>query len=101
MKACGICAVTGHLTDMYPTLQEDSLEHVNAVGGFPGLPQRNYNSYSNTCNPGWRDYPNFSYGVGPQFQHYEPRPHIPPQQPSSSLGTSLVKSLATNTQQFQ
>ncbi|XP_052203084.1 uncharacterized protein LOC127808556 [Diospyros lotus] len=30
VKACGICAATGHPKNMCPTLQEDSLEHVNA-----------------------------------------------------------------------
>ncbi|XP_052181891.1 uncharacterized protein LOC127794684 [Diospyros lotus] len=84
VKACGICAATGHPTEMCPTLQEDSLEHANAVGGFPSPPQRKYDPYSNSYNPGWKDHPNFSYGARPQFQHYHPRPHIPPQQPSSS-----------------
>ncbi|XP_019149873.1 PREDICTED: uncharacterized protein LOC109146677 [Ipomoea nil] len=100
VKACGICAVTGHPTDMCPTLQYNSCEDVNAVGGFPGQPQRNYDPYSNTYNPGWRDHPNFSYKARPQFQQFQPIP----QQSSSNLGTSLediVKSLATNTQQFQ
>ncbi|XP_019155105.1 PREDICTED: uncharacterized protein LOC109151969 [Ipomoea nil] len=100
VKACGICAVTGHPTDMCPTLQYNSCEDVNAVGGFPGQPQRNYDPYSNTYNPGWRDHPNFSYKARPQFQQFQPIP----QQSSSNSGTSLediVKSLATNTQQFQ
>ncbi|XP_019166874.1 PREDICTED: uncharacterized protein LOC109162641 [Ipomoea nil] len=81
VKACGICAVTGHPTDMCPTLQYNSCEDVNAVGGFPGQPQRNYDPYSNTYNPGWRrDHPNFSYKARPQFQQYQ---HVPQQQPSS------------------
>ena len=63
MKAYGICANTRHPTDMYPTLKEDSLEHANAVGPFPGPPQRKYDPYSNTYNLGWRDHPNFSYGT--------------------------------------
>ncbi|PIN21706.1 DNA-directed DNA polymerase [Handroanthus impetiginosus] len=62
VKACGICANTNHPTDMCPTLQEESCEQTNAVGGFPGPPQRKYDPYSNTYNPGWRDQPNFSYG---------------------------------------
>ncbi|XP_022865475.1 uncharacterized protein LOC111385329 [Olea europaea var. sylvestris] len=59
-KACGICSVAGHPTDMCPTLQED--KQVNGVSSFPEQPQRNYNPYSKTYNPGWRDHPNFSYG---------------------------------------
>ncbi|PIN01369.1 DNA-directed DNA polymerase [Handroanthus impetiginosus] len=104
VKACGICANTNHPTDMCPTLQEEPCEQTNAVGGFPGPPQRKYDPYSNTYNPGWRDHPNFSYRTRQpnyqNFQHKQP----PPQQPTSSSGMSLediVKSLATNTQQFQ
>ncbi|XP_031116495.1 uncharacterized protein LOC116020153 [Ipomoea triloba] len=109
VKACGICAATGHQTDMCPTLQYDSCEQANAIGGFPGQPQRNYDPYSNTYNPGWRDHPNFSYKPRPQFPQFQPRQPIQQQssssqQPSSNSSMSLediVKSLATNTQQFQ
>ncbi|GJW62742.1 uncharacterized protein Tco_0112077, partial [Tanacetum coccineum] len=77
VKACGICSVVGHPTDMCPTLQDSSPEQMNVVGGFPGPPQRKYDPFSNTYNPGWRDHPNFSYG------------------------SHIVKTLATSTQQFQ
>ncbi|XP_073137507.1 uncharacterized protein [Henckelia pumila] len=50
-KACGICAAMGHATDMCPTLQEESVEQVNATDGFPGPPHRKYDPYSNTYNP--------------------------------------------------
>ena len=36
VKACGICSVVGHPTDMCPTFQEEPIEQVNAIGGFPG-----------------------------------------------------------------
>ncbi|XP_062164984.1 uncharacterized protein LOC133871572 [Alnus glutinosa] len=62
VKACGICSVVGHPTDMCPTLQEEPIEQVNAAGGFPGKPQRKYDPYSSTYNPGWRDHPNLSHG---------------------------------------
>ncbi|XP_010244533.1 PREDICTED: uncharacterized protein LOC104588349 [Nelumbo nucifera] len=113
-EACGICSVVGHPTDMCPTLQEEPVEQVNVVGGFPGQPQRKYDPYLSTYNPGWRDHPNLSYG-NPQnhpsflqyhltFQQYQPHP--PRQQPTqnSDSGMSLediVKSLATKTLQFQ
>nr|GEW40523.1 ribonuclease H-like domain-containing protein [Tanacetum cinerariifolium] len=42
VKACGICSIVGHPTDMCPTLQDGSLEQMNMVGGFPGPPQRKY-----------------------------------------------------------
>ncbi|KAF7844718.1 hypothetical protein G2W53_001623 [Senna tora] len=80
--------------------------HTNAVGGFQQ--QRRYDPYSSTYNPGWRDHPNFSYGVRPpNFQNFQSRPQAPSssQQPSSSRSDSsledIVKSLALNTQQFQ
>ena len=31
-------------------------------GVFPGKPQQQYNPYSNTYNPGWRDHPNLRWG---------------------------------------
>jgi len=114
VRACGICSVVGHQTDACPTLQEEPIEHVNAAGGFPRQPQGKYDPFSNSYNPGWRDHPNLSYGnsQGNQivqnrsnFQQY--RPSFPPrQQPaqSSNSGMNLediVKSLATNTLQFQ
>ena len=88
---------------MCPTLQEEPVEQANAVGGFPGMPQRRYDPYAQTYNPGWKDHPNFSYGVRPSGfpQQYPPRQSAPPQLNSKS-GISLeeiVKSLATNTQQ--
>ncbi|KAH9703688.1 hypothetical protein KPL70_011180 [Citrus sinensis] len=105
VKTCGICYNMGHSTDMCPTLQEEPAEQANAVGGFPGMPQRRYDPYAQTYNPGWKDHPNFSYGVRPSGfpQQYPPRQPTPPQSNSKS-GISLeeiVKSLATNTQQFQ
>ena len=63
VKACGICSVVGHPTDMCPTLQEEPIEQVNAAGGFPGQLQRKYDPYSSTYNPGWRDHPNLAMGI--------------------------------------
>ena len=62
MKACGICSVVGHPTNMCPTLQEEPIEQVNAAGSFSGQPQRKYDPYSSTYNSGWRDRPNLNYG---------------------------------------
>ncbi|XP_027157395.1 uncharacterized protein LOC113758919 [Coffea eugenioides] len=95
-KTCGICYASSHQTDTCPTLQDDPNEYVNAVGGFPSPPQRRYDPYSNTYNSGWKDHPNFSYASRPPGFHQ--------QQLVSKSGTSLeeiVKSLATNAQQFQ
>ena len=34
VKACGICSVVGHPTDMCPTLQKEPIEQVHVAGGF-------------------------------------------------------------------
>jgi hypothetical protein len=90
-QVCNICAVSGHQTDFCPTLQE-TVEQVNVVGGFQkGQQQRNYNPYSNTYNPGWRDHPNFSYGNRNTNFQQPPRPQFQlsyQQQPSTSAQTS-------------
>lgn len=114
-KACEICSLVSHPTNMCPTLQEEFVEHVNAADSFPGQPRRNYDPYSNTYNQGWRDYPNLSYENRQMnqlmnqnrqnFQLYNQS--YPPRQQqcqTSNSGMSLediVKSLATNTLQFQ
>ncbi|XP_027166611.1 uncharacterized protein LOC113769410 [Coffea eugenioides] len=107
-KVCGICTSMDHPTDSCPMLQEDGAEQVNMAGGVPA-PQRPYDPYSNTYNPGWRDHPNFSYCSRPQnaFSNRPPgfqQPWQHKSQPSSSSsGSSLeeiVKSLATTTTQL-
>ncbi|XP_075473854.1 uncharacterized protein LOC142504895 [Primulina tabacum] len=106
VKACGVCAMVGHPTDMCPSLQEEPTQQVNAVDGFPGQPQRRYDPYSNSFNPGWKDHSNFSYrnqegqqGYPQQNYHKHPSPAQ-----ASNSGMSLdeiVKALAENTQKFQ
>ncbi|XP_027076998.1 uncharacterized protein [Coffea arabica] len=109
VKACGICTNMGHPTDSCPILQENGAEQVNMAGGVPA-PHRQYDPYSNTYNPGWRDHPNFSYGNRPQnaFSNRPPgfqQPWQSKPQPSSSNSGSfledIVKSLATTTAQLQ
>ncbi|KAL2235809.1 UNVERIFIED_CONTAM: hypothetical protein Sindi_1313100 [Sesamum indicum] len=100
VKTCGICTLTGHATDMCPTLQESTTKHADAVGGFAGQQQRRYDPFSNTYNPGWRDRPNLNYGN----QHFQKPQYRPPPQPNPTPNTSLkdmMKALVTNTQQFQ
>ncbi|XP_020552909.1 uncharacterized protein LOC105172102 [Sesamum indicum] len=84
-KACGICTLTGHATDMCPTLQELTTEHADAVGGFAGQQQRRYDPFSNTYIPGWRDHPNLNYGN----QHFQKPQYRPPAQPNPTPNTSL------------
>ena len=50
VKACGICSVVGHPTDMCLTLQEEPIEQVNAASGFPEQLRRKYDPYSSTYN---------------------------------------------------
>ncbi|GJU56476.1 uncharacterized protein Tco_1230190 [Tanacetum coccineum] len=105
VKACGICSVVGHPTDMCLTLQDHPPEQMNVVGGFPGPPQRKYDPFSNTYNPGWRDHPNFSYGSRAnnfQQQYHKQTTHSQPSSSNSGLSLEdIVKTLATSTQQFQ
>ncbi|XP_024043347.1 uncharacterized protein LOC112100011 [Citrus clementina] len=86
VKTYGICFNMGHSTDICSILQEEPVEQANAVGGFPGMPQRRYDPYAQTYNPGWKDHPNFSYGVRPLGfpQQYPPRQLAPPQSNSKS-----------------
>ena len=63
VKACGICLVVGHPTDMCLTLQEETIEQVNAVGGFPRQPQRKYDPYSSMYYPGWGITPILAMGI--------------------------------------
>jgi hypothetical protein len=67
VKVCSICSLQGHASYTCPTMQEDYIEQANAVdGAFNGQPQRNYDPFSHTYNPGWRDHPNLWYGNQPQ-----------------------------------
>ena len=60
-KVCGVCVALGHSTEMYPLVQEKNAEQVNMIGHAP-VPRKQYNLYSSTYNPGWRDHLNISYG---------------------------------------
>ncbi|XP_068648997.1 uncharacterized protein [Aristolochia californica] len=96
VKACGICSVVGHSTDMCPTLQEEPTEQMNVASDFPRKTQRKYDPYSNTYNMGWRDHPNLSYGSSqvnqpttqnhPSYQQY--RQPYPPRQQSGQTSNS-------------
>ncbi|KAL0439161.1 UNVERIFIED_CONTAM: hypothetical protein Slati_2399100 [Sesamum latifolium] len=93
-RVCGICSNSGHPTDECPSLQEGVMPDMNAVGGFPGQPQRKYDSFSNFYNPGWRNHLNFSY----RNQGEQPRPRsqlfnrpllTPAQAPSQTPNSEL------------
>ncbi|KAL2228655.1 UNVERIFIED_CONTAM: hypothetical protein Sindi_1845200 [Sesamum indicum] len=96
VKACGICTLTGNATDMCPTFQESTTEHVDAVGGFAGQQQRRYDPFCNTYNPRWRDHLNLSYGN--QYQNFQKSQYRPPPQPNPTPNPSLedmMKALVT------
>ncbi|KAK8991104.1 hypothetical protein V6N11_062128 [Hibiscus sabdariffa] len=84
-RACGICTMTDHPTDSCLSLQDES---VNTLGNFPGPPQRPYNPYSNSYNPGWHDHPNLSSAPKPTYQ---PRPPQPQSSNKSSVETLLER----------
>ena len=59
----GIYCAPDHPTDACSTLQE-----TEQAADVYAMQQQQYNPYSNTYNPGWRDHPNLRYGLGPQQQ---------------------------------
>ncbi|KAG8479562.1 hypothetical protein CXB51_029356 [Gossypium anomalum] len=100
-RVCGICATPEHTTDACPSLSDDTMAHLDAVGNFPGPPQRQYDPYANTYNPGWRDHPNLSFGANPRYnQPYQNRVPQQPRDSGNSLET-LVNKLAANMLDFQ
>nr|XP_027108806.1 uncharacterized protein LOC113728618 [Coffea arabica] len=117
-RVCGICTGMGHSADMCPMIQEETAEQVNMVGHAPA-PRKQYDPYSSTYNPGWRDHPNLSYGGNrqPNFapnmqsnfvpnkqpgyqQQYQPRPPPPPSS-GPSLEEMMKQMMATITQNQQ
>ncbi|KAG8493733.1 hypothetical protein CXB51_011200 [Gossypium anomalum] len=100
-RVCGICAAPEHTTDACPSLNDDTMAHLDAVGNFPRPLQRRYDPYANTYNPGWRDHLNLSYGANPRYnQLYQTRVPQQPQDLGNSLET-LVNKLAANMLDFQ
>ncbi|XP_027158459.1 uncharacterized protein LOC113760082 [Coffea eugenioides] len=109
VKVCGVCTAVGHPTEMCPLVQEETAEQVNMAGHAPA-PRKQYDSYSNTYNPGWRDHLNLSYGGNRQSnfvpnrqqghqQQYHPRPPPPPTPSNSSPSMEeMMKQLLANQQ---
>ncbi|GJT13318.1 DNA-directed DNA polymerase [Tanacetum coccineum] len=86
--------------DNLTTLVENSPEQMNVVGGFLGPPQRKYDPFSNTYNPGWRDHPNFSYGShSNNFQQQYPKPttHSQPSSLNSSISLENIQNVSAIT----
>ena len=99
-QVCGVCTIQGHTSESCPQLIENGgWESANAVG-FQGQNQPQYDPYSNTYNPGWRDHPNMKWrepqqpvqqggfrqnppGFPRQYQQNQPPPA------SSNSGTSM------------
>ncbi|XP_026397071.1 uncharacterized protein LOC113291794 [Papaver somniferum] len=85
----------------------EEAEQVNAV--FPNQQRQRYAPYSNTCNPGWRGHPNFSYAntqeaaPGPVFNlpsGFQQQPQ-PAQNSESSEMLAMMKNLTTMVQKNQ
>ncbi|XP_021734953.1 uncharacterized protein LOC110701647 [Chenopodium quinoa] len=115
LNACGLCTSMGHPTDTCPQLQEEQNEQANALGFQGQGPQRRYDPFSNTYNPGWRDHPNLRYGnsQGNQHQHAQGQqqfqqyraPFLTPQGQSSNSGNmsteEMIRSLTSNVSTMQ
>ncbi|XP_027082527.1 uncharacterized protein [Coffea arabica] len=116
-RVCGICTGIGHSAEMCPMIQEETAEQVNMADYAPA-PRKQYDPYSSTYNPGWRDHPNLSYGGNrqPNFtpnrqsnfvpnkppgyqQQYQPRP--PPPSSSGQSWEEMMKQIMTTMAQNQ
>jgi len=108
---------------MCPTMQEDYIEQAHAIDrACNGQPQRKYDPFSNTYNPGWRDHPNLHYGNPPQQSNqgrqfhphrFQSQQNYQARQPplftnSNVMGSSsnddlreMMKTLASNTVTLQ
>ena len=62
VRPCGVYSMVKNVTDMCPTLQENSHEQANAVNRFLGQPRQMYDLYSNFYNESWKDHLNLRYG---------------------------------------
>ena len=87
-QVCGVCSIQGHPSEKCPQLIENGgWESANAIG-FQGQNQTQFDPYSNTYNPGWRDHPNMKWrdqqqpaqqgGFRPKPPGF-PRPYAPNQ----------------------
>ncbi|KAM1483036.1 hypothetical protein ACFXTO_035267 [Malus domestica] len=118
-SVCGVCSIQGHASEKCPQLIENGgWESTNAIG-FQGQNQPRNDPYSNTYNPGWRDYANFRWrepqqpqqqgGFKQQAPGFYTKKYTPtqvPQQPAQNTsGTSLnnetLLKLLTNLSQGQ
>ncbi|KAL0430876.1 UNVERIFIED_CONTAM: hypothetical protein Sradi_0713600 [Sesamum radiatum] len=91
VETCRICNSIGESTNLFPILQEETIEHANIIGGLFGPP---YDPHSNMYNPGWTNQP---------WLHFPTSNLLPPQsdpKPGMSL-EDMMKAIITNTQQIQ
>ncbi|XP_057522603.1 uncharacterized protein LOC130802612 [Amaranthus tricolor] len=110
-KVCGACGLNGHFSVDCQLQAEGvaALEQVKAIQNQNARQQ--YNPYSNTFNPRWRDHPNFSYknnnAQNPSSSYniplgFQQRPPFPPQQqhpPKSNLESLMENFMATQSKQ--
>ena len=85
MRNCGICNQTDHYMEACPTLQSGEMEDCNMIN--QANPQRRYDPYSSTYNPGWRDHPAFKYGNQNNFQNSKAPLHKGSHSPNKMLVT--------------
>ncbi|KAK9691281.1 hypothetical protein RND81_09G186900 [Saponaria officinalis] len=79
-RGCEICSSEGHVSQQCPQMHEEHSEEVNAAG-YMEPPQRKWDSYSNTFNPGWKEHPNLKWGNQQGNQQFNQQIHYrPPRQ---------------------
>ncbi|XP_012453394.2 uncharacterized protein LOC105775423 [Gossypium raimondii] len=100
-RLCRICTTPDHATDACPNLYDDTTTHLDAVGNFLGPPQRQYDLYANTYNPGWRNHPNLSYGANPRNNQPYQNWFLQQSQGSGNFLETMVNKLAANVLDFQ
>ena len=91
---CTYCHALNHLFEECPVYQAQMYpENMNAAYTRP-----NYNPYSKTYNPGWRNHPNISWS---RSGHDQPRPSFSHQYPAQSHQPSFHQSPPNFQSNFQ
>ncbi|KAL4574669.1 hypothetical protein LXL04_021505 [Taraxacum kok-saghyz] len=77
LMVCGVCAMTGHHTDMCPMIVGEHVD-VNAMGGYQSQPRPS--GFQNSYNSSWKQNPNYPPKQLPQNALTRP---LQPQQQNS------------------
>ncbi|KAL0443921.1 UNVERIFIED_CONTAM: hypothetical protein Slati_2114800 [Sesamum latifolium] len=98
---CGACGQMGHWSQDCKVGNQFSIHEDANFVSHDGM--SNFNPYSNTYNPGWRNHPIFSWSnnqqQGPVRPHQPRQP--PPQEPKSNLEDIFFKFITATDTRFQ